>query len=334
LDVTKRDLLHPLQAEALDIEAGHEDAVGHGGFERFGLEVLLLGEVAHHAAGKTVARPRGIDDTFRRISGHDVALVLAEEHCAVLALLDDDELRAHVADHVTGQGYVLGIREQLRLTVVDHKAVDALEKLHQICVRGLNPQLHRVGNYQSRAGKLFERFELRGGRGIGKESKLGVACVRGENRFEAAEHIEFDVERFAVVHVAFVAARPAKRLAAGDRLNSGNIDTAAEEEFGVLSGPVAADDTDELHGREEAGGVGEVRGGAAQQAVAALSGSEDVIDSDRTDDEQGHGGWVSGVGCRSGVVELSLGLRSGCDLTAAGRWCARVHIARDLDQRD
>ena len=85
------DLPQPVEAEIFDGEAGGQGAVGQGLFERFGLEVALLGQVAHHAAGKTVAGAGGIDHLRRRIGRQHVGFVLAEEHGPVLALLDDDE---------------------------------------------------------------------------------------------------------------------------------------------------------------------------------------------------------------------------------------------------
>ena len=60
------------------------------------------------------------------------------------------------------------------------------------------------------------------------------------------------------------------------------------EQLGVLRRPVVADDADQLHRREEAGGEREVGGRAAEQIVAAAPGRFDVINGDRADDEQGH----------------------------------------------
>ncbi len=46
---------------------------------------------------------------------------------------------------------------------------------HQIVVRGLNPQLHRVGDGEPAAGHLLERFQLRSRHAVGEEHVLGAA---------------------------------------------------------------------------------------------------------------------------------------------------------------
>ena len=64
--------------------------------------------------------------------------------------------------------------------------------------------------------------------------------------------------------------------------------------------PVAADDAHQVDGREEAGGAGEMAGGAAKQIFAATRGGFNGVYGDRADDEQGHRqrGRRKGVGGR------------------------------------
>ena len=57
----------PAEAEVLDGEAGDQRAVGQGRFQGLRLEIVLFGEVAHHAAGKTVAGAGRIDDVLERL---------------------------------------------------------------------------------------------------------------------------------------------------------------------------------------------------------------------------------------------------------------------------
>ena len=66
------------------------------------------------------------------IRGQDVGLVLAEEHGAVLALLDDDELGAHRLHGTAGGDEVLGAGEQLGFAVVEHQAVELRQQLVEV----------------------------------------------------------------------------------------------------------------------------------------------------------------------------------------------------------
>jgi hypothetical protein len=56
----------------------------------------------------------------------------------------------------------------------------------------------------------------------------------------------------------------------------------------MLPRPIFANHADKLHFGKEAGGVGEMRSGAPQQAVTAGLGRFNVINGNGADDEQGH----------------------------------------------
>jgi hypothetical protein len=56
----------------------------------------------------------------------------------------------------------------------------------------------------------------------------------------------------------------------------------------MLSGPVFAHDSDKLHGREKTGCVRKVRGRAPQEVITLGLRGFDIINSNRTNNEQRH----------------------------------------------
>ena len=58
--------------------------------------------------------------------------MLAEEHRAMLALLDHDERWPHLADQVSGEDQVVLSGEQFGFAVVEHQAVDPAQQFTEI----------------------------------------------------------------------------------------------------------------------------------------------------------------------------------------------------------
>ena len=234
LDRRAIDLLQPVEAEIFDAEAGHDGAVGHGLLERLGLEVALFGQVAHHAAGKAIAGPGGIDHLAGRKGGQDVGLMLAEEHRPVLALLDDHESRAELQHAAAGADQVLVARQQLGLAVVEHQPVDPLEHLQHVLAVVEDPVVHRVGHDQLRGGALIDDPQLDFRGPVGEEEELAAAIVLGQDGVELGHDVQVQAERLAVVHVRQIAAAPAEGLAAGDDLQAGRVDRALLQHLQML----------------------------------------------------------------------------------------------------
>ena len=81
------------------------------------------------AAGEAVARAGRIEDFFEKISGNDKVLILAEEHGAVFAALDDQRVRPHGEDLLAARFRLRFAREQSRFAVIDQQEVPVLECL-------------------------------------------------------------------------------------------------------------------------------------------------------------------------------------------------------------
>jgi len=86
-----------------------------------------------------------------------------------------------------------------------------------------------------------------------------------------------------------VATGPGKRLAVGDRVEAGGIDPSAIEQLGMLRWPIRADDADEPHAREKTGRVRKMSRRTTEQIVATLGGSFDIVNCDRSNNNEWHG---------------------------------------------
>ena len=81
-------------------------------------------------------------------------------------------------------------------------------------------------------------------------------------------------------------------------MQAGEVNAAGAEAGEVAGGEVVADDADQARGREVAGGERRVTGGAAEDALAAGAGRDDVVIRDGADDEDGRrvrGRWWGSV---------------------------------------
>ncbi|MEQ8838112.1 MAG: hypothetical protein RID07_15000, partial [Lacipirellulaceae bacterium] len=72
-------------------------------------------------------------------------------------------------------------------------------------------------------------------------------------------------------------------LSALDHVQARGVDPFAFEHLRMLTWPVRANDADESDAREEAGGNGEMRGGASEQVITTLLGRLNVINGNRSD---------------------------------------------------
>src|ERR1700722_17148427 len=74
IDLLSRERLRPLRAEALHRKGAHHAAIEHGAFEALHSDLGLRGEITKEAAGKGIARTRGIHDLIQRqrrgVEGH------------------------------------------------------------------------------------------------------------------------------------------------------------------------------------------------------------------------------------------------------------------------
>ena len=129
------------------------------------------------------------------------------------------------------------------------------------------------------AGKMFAR---------NRTSQSLEACE--SFGIEVLEDVEVGLERVARVHVLVVDALPEERLAAGDVLDVVGDDVAAVQDGVLLVAEVVADRADDAHLVEERRGQREVRGGAAEHALAAAVRCLNRVERDRSNNSEAHGG--------------------------------------------
>src|SRR5260370_9602766 len=91
VDVVAAGAFEAFEAEILDCVAGDDGAVGHGAAEPAGGRTVVGAQVAHEAAGKTIARSGRIDHLASWEGGHHEDTVIAEQHGPMFYLIDDDE---------------------------------------------------------------------------------------------------------------------------------------------------------------------------------------------------------------------------------------------------
>src|SRR5262249_50855104 len=139
VDLLAVGLLQAVEAEALDGQTGDDGAVGHRAAEAARRRAVVGGEGADDPARETVAGAGRVDHLFRRVGGHDEDAVVAEEHGAVFALLDDDELRPEAAHRLAGLDKVILVGQEARLAVVEQQAVEARQQGQQVVALRLDP---------------------------------------------------------------------------------------------------------------------------------------------------------------------------------------------------
>src|SRR5205823_1493738 len=127
------------EPEVLDGQAGDDGPEGHGPAQPARARTAVGIKVAHDAAGKTVAGTGRIDYVGCRKSRHHEGAVVAEEHGAVLALLDDDELWPQPAHGPACTYEVVLPCQQPSLAVVEQQAVQPGQQGGQLVPLGLDP---------------------------------------------------------------------------------------------------------------------------------------------------------------------------------------------------
>src|SRR5690606_20880513 len=204
--------------------------------------------------------------------------------------------------------------------VVDQQQVDPAQQLQQRVPLPLDPVVHRVARHQTRRVHLVEHLHLELGVDVRQEQPLGAAEALGQARRERGEDAEPRLERVRGVEVVAVGARPAEAVA-GRLDQAGQVDAALDQEVQRLDRVVAADDADELHGREHGGRGAEVDCGAAERLGRSAEWRVDAVQGNAADHEHAHG--VSSLSMRSGAPSP----RSSRPLRRT-IWTARVRTRR------
>src|SRR6185312_3345473 len=274
------ELLQARGSEAFDGEGPHDGAVEHGFFEDRGGELLLRSDVAEEASGEGIARAGGIDYLCERQGGNAEGMawvavlakgaVAEESGGSVLAVLDDEALGAHFENLLGGADKIVVAGEELGFAVVDEQRVEAGEHAGEVGGVIVDPVIHGVAADEFGSRHFGAHISLKDGIDVGEEEVVGVLVFGGNARREALEDVQFRVEGLRLVEVGDVGAGPGEAFAAG-MLDAAGINAAAGEDGFIFRSKVFADDGDNAHVGEVAGGEGEVGGGSAE-APLGLSG--------------------------------------------------------------
>src|SRR5437868_6643215 len=116
-----------LHAEALAAEAPQDGAIDYGTAQLAASNVValeieaLLSKVTYEASGEAIARAGRIEHKLQQIAGHHEIGVLAEQHSAVFAALNNERVRTHGQDFRGGLFEVGFAAEHTGLAVIDEQ---------------------------------------------------------------------------------------------------------------------------------------------------------------------------------------------------------------------
>ena len=224
---------------------------------------------------------------MQRIRRADENAAWPGQNRTVRTFFYDHILWPQLVDFFERSEHVVFLRQLMRLAVVEHKTVNALEQLQQIRQCDVQPQVHRVGYDEFGPPHLVQHVKLERRRDVGQQDELGVLMRLRQFGRERLKHAQLGQQRAAIVHVRLVFARPVKRFA-GQNLQAFEINFVPVIKPDVFFGEIGADDANQFHRAEKARGDGGVAGRAAQQARIFRSRSLDGIQRRRTDNENAH----------------------------------------------
>ena len=141
--------------------------------------------------------------------------------------------------------------QQLGLAVVEHQAVDPPQHAQQFVALDVDPQVHRVGDDQRRAGRSDRALSFAATACRWPETETSLGEIRAKAPDRTFQHVEMNFERFAVVHVRQILAAPAKRLAAGNDLQARRVDAAIAKHSRVFGRPILAHGAEQMHSEKK-----------------------------------------------------------------------------------
>ncbi len=146
----------------------------HRPFQFLPVDRPLRGEVAQHAPGEAIARPRGITHHLAGISRDRHRAIRREKQGAMLTLLDNDEGGPQIENRLTRLDEVHPIGKLPSLPVVENHPGDALQGLQKGITLDLDPEVHGVARNQHRLIDLGQQLALERRVRIGKEHEAAV----------------------------------------------------------------------------------------------------------------------------------------------------------------
>src|SRR4029077_9197498 len=247
-----REIPQTLEAECFHAKTGQHASVNHRSTQI--VEVNLLdcaGEISGHSTSKRVPCPSRIVNVFKRVSATTEELIsLAKEQCAVLTFFYRDVLRPHLSDPTPCFNEAGFLCYFARFAVVENEQINALKQRVEIPSGCLDPKIHRVSDYKTRALHLIEHMGLERWRDVSQQNKIGLTIRFRQYRLKIFEHVECDRARFPGVQVPRIFARPAESLSVRS-LHAFAIDLVQPPKLKFRFRKVVAYDTDQPNRRKE-----------------------------------------------------------------------------------
>ncbi len=122
-----------------------------------------------------------------------------------------------------------------RLCIVDNDHVHALDRLHQGVARDIDPEVHCIERHQFRVRHLFAHSALEIRLDVAKKDQPRILRGLGKFWLKVGKNIQLGIECMGHVKIVVVASKPPERLAVGDSLEVGGVDTVGVKDF-LLSG--------------------------------------------------------------------------------------------------
>src|SRR6266404_3016928 len=196
-----------LHAKLLAAEAPHHRTVDDSAAQIAAADVAgfeieaLLGQVSDESSGEAVAGAGRVEHVFEQVTGHDEIRVVAEQHRAVFASLDDQRVRTHIENCVGGFAQILATGEHARLAIVDEQKIPIADGGEQLVAKILDPEIHGIAAGQAKPVHLLAHGTLQRGLDI-SEQKIRLAAVTGGKfGIEIGEHVQLRGERDTIVHI-------------------------------------------------------------------------------------------------------------------------------------
>src|SRR6185369_15852245 len=109
----------------------------------FQIEALLR-EIADESTRETIACAGRIENRLEQVARHGEIRILAEQHGAVFAALDDQSVRTHAKNRAGGFPQIVVAGEHTRFGVVNQQEVPAADGGQQLFAEVLDPEIHGV----------------------------------------------------------------------------------------------------------------------------------------------------------------------------------------------
>lgn len=278
-----------IRPERLDAEGGYRTSVDQCILQGIVVDGPARGKVSGESAHEGVSGPGRVLDVFERIGWNRKYRVVHEQQCAVLALLDDNNVRSHGADQPGRTDEIRFARQFAGFRIVDHKTINTPQQGLQGIRRMVNPEVHGVTDHQIGIGNLIKDTGLDRRIEIAKTQDPAVQIGGRHIGPEGGQDVQVRIERVARIQIVVVPPPPGKGLPVLLDLKPFQVHAIPLHDVHVFVREVISDHRHQARRRtHEPGGHGDVHGATAQDTVTLTKRSLDPIESDRTYSENTH----------------------------------------------